>query len=180
MLTVEQAPKTLSGHCGLDKSTQVLSRSRQIQKCAAHERRTRTWSSKESSDVLRIKREKNRLAATKCRERRKKDNCALYEKIHAVMMANKLMKEEVRSLRNQLSNLRMLALKHSMCEFSCDCNAIQKYNANRAFMAALGAGSSDNWEKFKSLPTSVETASPNRKGLQATEGGAFWVFLQTP
>jgi hypothetical protein len=180
MLTVEQAPKGLSGHCGLDKSTNVLPRSRQIQKCAAHERRTGTWSSKESSDGLKIKREKNRLAAAKCRERKKKDNRALHEKNHAVMMANKLMKEEVRTLRNQLSHLRMLALEHSMCEFSCDCDAIQKYNANRAFMAALGAGNSDNWEKFKSLPTSVDTASPNRKELQATEGGAIWVFLQTP
>lgn len=155
MLTVEQDPNAPSSHCGLENSTEIQPRARRVQKCAANHQRTGNWSKQKTPGGDQVKREKNRLAAAKCRDRKRQSARLLHEKNHAVTMANKLMKEEIQTLRNQLSHLRMLALKHSMCEFSCDCDAIRKYNANRALLAALGARDLGGWEKFSLLPSPV-------------------------
>ncbi|OQN95333.1 hypothetical protein B0A48_18768 [Cryoendolithus antarcticus] len=78
-------------------------------------------------------REKNRLAAAKCRAK-KKDNIEGIEDRHRNLSAmNSALKKQVQDLRGELANMRTHALDHQGC--SC---RIAKYNVNQAQKVAMG------------------------------------------
>lgn len=78
-------------------------------------------------------REKNRLAAAKCRA--KKDNTHDTEVNHRKLSAtNSALRKEAQDLRGELTNSRTHALNHQDCS-----RLISRYNSNQAKKAALGA-----------------------------------------
>lgn len=79
-------------------------------------------------------REKNRLAAAKCRAK-KKENIEDIEVKHRKLSAmNASLKKQVQDLRGELTGLRTHALNHQ----DCNCQ-ISRYNINQAKRVALGA-----------------------------------------
>ena len=79
-------------------------------------------------------REKNRLAAAKCRAK-KKENIEDIEVKHRNLSAmNSALKKQVQDLRGELTGLRTHALNHQ----DCNCQ-IARYNINQAKRVALGA-----------------------------------------
>ncbi|KAM0722581.1 hypothetical protein Q7P37_002022 [Cladosporium fusiforme] len=79
-------------------------------------------------------REKNRLAAAKCRAK-KKENIEDIEVKHRKLSAmNSSLKKQVQDLRGELTGLRTHALNHQ----DCNCQ-IARYNINRAKRVAMGA-----------------------------------------
>lgn len=78
-------------------------------------------------------REKNRLAAAKCRAK-KKENIETIEDRHRNLSAlNNVLKKQVQELRGELTGLRTHALDHQ----DCNCQ-ISKYNINQARRVAMG------------------------------------------
>lgn len=78
-------------------------------------------------------REKNRLAAAKCRAK-KKDNIEGIEDRHRNLSAlNSALKKQVQDLRGELTSLRTVALNHQ----GCNCR-IARYNVNQARKVAMG------------------------------------------
>lgn len=83
-----------------------------------------------------IEREKNRIAAAKCRKKKRAMNNTLDIEYRAASAANSLMKLEHRDLRDQLTFFRMLALQHmNNGQNGCQCHAIQQYNNSQAMKA---------------------------------------------
>lgn len=73
-------------------------------------------------------REKNRVAAAKCRAKKKSHVDVLEENHRTQSMLNSLLKQTEQSLRDELSFWRTQALQHAYC----DCQAVQDYNLNKA------------------------------------------------
>nr|OQO17241.1 hypothetical protein B0A51_14292 [Rachicladosporium sp. CCFEE 5018] len=87
----------------------------------------------EGSDKKEKYREKNRLAAAKCRAK-KKDNIEGIEDRHRNLNAmNSALKKQVQDLRGELTDLRTRALDHQ----GCNCR-IARYNVNQAQKVAMG------------------------------------------
>jgi hypothetical protein len=98
----------------------------------------------DSKTSLRLKddlRERNRIAAAKHRIKKRKAIDTLEENARNAGKANEILGQEVRSLRNQLTHWRNLALQHVHGEGGCRCAAIRMYNAERACQLILGAES---------------------------------------
>lgn len=88
----------------------------------------------EGGDKKEKYREKNRLAAAKCRAK-KKENIEDIEVKHRKLSAmNSSLKKQVQDLRGELTGLRTHALNHQ----DCNCQ-IARYNINQAKRVALGA-----------------------------------------
>ena len=79
------------------------------------------------------KREKNRVAAAKCRSKQKASRDVLREQYEALSYANKAMKLEMRGLRDQHFFLRMMLLEHD----DCRCDALQSYSNTKFWKSAL-------------------------------------------
>lgn len=73
-------------------------------------------------------REKNRVAAAKCRAKKKEHVDGLEENHRAQSMLNSLLKQTEQNLRDELSYWRTQALQHAFC----DCHAVQDYNLKKA------------------------------------------------
>ena len=73
-------------------------------------------------------REKNRVAAAKCRAKKKEHIDGLEESHRTQSMLNALLKQTAQTLRDELSFWRTQALQHGYC----DCKAIQEYNMRKA------------------------------------------------
>lgn len=83
-------------------------------------------------------REKNRLAAAKCRAKKKNNTEDLEESARIITSANSRLRAQERELRDIFSNLRHQALAHDQTQ-GCTCSAIHMYNNNKAQEAARGA-----------------------------------------
>ena len=77
-------------------------------------------------------REKNRLAAAKCRMKKKDNVQGLEERSREMSAENNFAKVEMRQLRDELTNLRTMALHHSAHIQGCNCLALHAYNARKA------------------------------------------------
>ena len=77
-------------------------------------------------------REKNRLAAAKCRMKKKDNVQGLEEKNREMSAENNFAKVEMRQLRDELTCLRTMALHHAAHIEGCDCVALHAYNAMKA------------------------------------------------
>ncbi|PNS17623.1 Transcription factor atf1 [Sphaceloma murrayae] len=73
-------------------------------------------------------REKNRVAAAKCRAKKKEATDGLEENHRTQSMLNALLKQTEQNLRDELSFWRTQALQHAFC----DCAAVQDYNMKKA------------------------------------------------
>ncbi|KAI7638330.1 hypothetical protein KC343_g147 [Hortaea werneckii] len=83
-------------------------------------------------------RQKNRLAAAKCRAKQKQGNEGLSERFSRLKADNAFMKQENRALRNE-SKLRLEALSHN--PNACYCHNVHCYNVYKAREVATGFGS---------------------------------------
>lgn len=83
-------------------------------------------------------REKNRLAAAKCRQKKKINTEDLEESARMATAENNKLKAEERELRDLFSNLRNQALAHDPSQ-GCNCKAIHNYNMHKAAETARGA-----------------------------------------
>lgn len=110
----------------------------------------------EGGDKKEKYREKNRLAAAKCRAK-KKENIEDIEVKHRKLSAmNSSLKKQVQDLRGELTGLRTHALNHQ----DCNCQ-ISRYNINQAKRVALG----------------VDAPSPSMGFLG---GGGSMSFMRSP
>ena len=82
-------------------------------------------------------REKNRVAAAKCRAKKKNHNDNLEEMHRGEASKNKILKAELMGLRNELAQLKGLTLEHS--PDSCQCHGIHEYSMRQANLIARGA-----------------------------------------
>lgn len=83
-------------------------------------------------------REKNRVAASKCRAKKKMHTEDLEESARQIMATNSKLRAEERELRDVFSSLRHLALSHDSTQ-GCKCSAIHMYNNHKANEAARTA-----------------------------------------
>ncbi|KAK5118951.1 hypothetical protein LTR62_000162 [Meristemomyces frigidus] len=83
-------------------------------------------------------REKNRLAAAKCRAKKKESVGGLEVQNREMGRINRQLKEEERRLRDELSMLRTDALQHAPGASGCICGDLHQYNRNKASQVAYG------------------------------------------
>ena len=83
-------------------------------------------------------REKNRVAASKCRAKKKTHTEKLEESARQITATNNRLRAEERELRDIFSSLRHMALAHDSTQ-GCNCSAIHMYNNQRANEAARTA-----------------------------------------
>ncbi|KAK3069467.1 hypothetical protein LTR53_012172 [Teratosphaeriaceae sp. CCFEE 6253] len=85
-------------------------------------------------------REKNRVAAAKCRAKRK-DSVDILEERHRQLSAdNNFLRRTERALRDEYSMLRTIALQHTPAISECKCAVLHGYNAQKANQVAYGLG----------------------------------------
>lgn len=82
-------------------------------------------------------REKNRLAAAKCRAKKKVNTEDLEQSAREATSRNTRLKAEERELRDLFSSLRDQALAHDPTQ-GCNCQAIHQYNRHKAQETARG------------------------------------------
>ena len=85
-----------------------------------------------------VVREKNRIAAAKCRNKKRAAMDELNQEYRAASAVNSYMKRQEHQLRDQLTYWRMLALQHQKGRSGCQCAAIQHYNTNQLYTFVLG------------------------------------------
>ncbi|KAK3617467.1 hypothetical protein LTR56_025267 [Elasticomyces elasticus] len=83
-------------------------------------------------------REKNRIAAAKCRAKKKDNTDGLEERHRDLQASHNFLKLEDRRLRDELSTLRTLALQHSPDTLGCSCTNLHNYNRCKASEVAQG------------------------------------------
>jgi len=83
-------------------------------------------------------REKNRVAAAKCRAKKKENVDVLEDNHRTQSVLNSALKQSEQSLRDELSYWRTQALQHTFC----NCHPIQEYNMCKARNLAAGNSSS--------------------------------------
>jgi len=101
-------------------------------------------------------RQKNRLAAAKCREKKKESIEDIEVKHRKLSAMNSYLKNQVQDLRGELTGLRSHALNHQ----DCNCQVL-RYNINQAKRVALG----------------VDAPSPSMGFLG---GGGSMSFMRSP
>ena len=79
-------------------------------------------------------REKNRVAAAKCRAKKKEHTDSLEDTYRTQSAMNTALRQTEKSLRDELSYWRTQALHHSFC----DCVDLQEYNMRKAQSMAFG------------------------------------------
>lgn len=85
-------------------------------------------------------REKNKVAAAKCRSRQRKQVQNIESKCNHLSAANGELKRQIRDLCDELTDLRSLALNHQTCECSI---AMYNYQQAQKVVAGLQASSTE-------------------------------------
>ncbi|KAK8220052.1 hypothetical protein M8818_000468 [Zalaria obscura] len=103
-------------------------------------------------------REKNRVAAAKCRAKKKENVDQLEDTYRTQSALNSALKQTEKSLRDELSHWRTQALQHTFC----NCRPIQEYNLRKARNLAAdgGFGSYTAVGRSPSLSSSSVAPSP--------------------
>jgi hypothetical protein len=81
-------------------------------------------------------RERNRMAAAKCRPKTKKHGDYLEETYSTQTALNTKLKQTKKHLRDELSSWRTQALQHAFC----GCRSLQEYNLQKARNLSAGSG----------------------------------------
>lgn len=111
-------------------------------------------------------REKNRVAAAKCRAKKKNHNDHLEEIHRDEASKNKILRAELMGLRNELAQLKGLTLEHS--PDSCQCHGIHKYSMRQASLIARGAA-----PQYNPSPTQESTPSIDTPTSETTVEGLY-------
>lgn len=93
---------------------------------------------KGQSKSTNVQREKNRLAAAKCRAKKKATSEDMQENHREGSKQNSYLQREVRELRDQKAFLRNSLLQHE--PGVCQCHAIHRFNFAQAQQLAMGVG----------------------------------------
>ncbi|UJO14280.1 Transcription factor atf21 [Fulvia fulva] len=118
-------------------------------------------------------REKNRLAAAKCRQKKKINTEDLEESARMATAENNKLRAEERELRDLFSNLRNQALAHDPSK-GCNCKAIHNYNMLKAAETARGAMSGVHMRAIASPSMrSLDSASPVSMGGTSSRTHSF-------
>ena len=113
-----------------------------------------------------LQREKNRVAAAKCRAKKKAISEEMQETYHENVRRNAYMQREVRELRYHKAYLRNSLLQHE--SGICRCHAIHRFNRAQAQQSALGAWADGNTATVTiprepgAVPTPASDASMDR------------------
>ncbi|KAI5251108.1 hypothetical protein E4T42_04561 [Aureobasidium subglaciale] len=91
-------------------------------------------------------REKNRVAAAKCRAKKKEHTDSLEDTYRTQSAMNTALKQTEKSLRDELSYWRTQALQHTFCA----CHPIQEYNLRKAQSMAFGGNGSPTMANHRS------------------------------
>lgn len=105
-------------------------------------------------------REKNRVAAAKCRQKKKENVETLEDKHRNLAAQNNFMKREERKLRDELSQLRTEALNHVPSNGRCGCSPLHSYNQRQVQALAFGFG------------TQPAISSPSAGSISSATGSA--------
>lgn len=108
-------------------------------------------------------REKNRLAAAKCRAKKKMNTEDLEESARSATAQNNRLKAEERELRDLFSSLRDQALAHDPSQ-GCSCHAIHAYNMNKAQETARATMAFGPGLMPSPSQRSIDSASPSTVG----------------
>ncbi|GAB7347196.1 hypothetical protein MBLNU459_g3305t1 [Dothideomycetes sp. NU459] len=109
-------------------------------------------------------REKNRVAAAKCRAKKKEHVDHLEEDHRTGSVLNSALKQTEKSLRDELSFWRTQALQHSFC----NCHSIQEYNMRKAQNLAAESTIGGNTDAKKKS----SSATGNDSFLAASQAGS--------
>ncbi|TKA63327.1 hypothetical protein B0A55_09489 [Friedmanniomyces simplex] len=85
-------------------------------------------------------REKNRVAAAKCRSKKKYSVDGLEEDYRTLNATHNFLTRELRELRDEFSALRTVALQHTSDTQGCGCAGLHEYNRRKASQVAYGLG----------------------------------------
>ncbi|KAK0945943.1 hypothetical protein LTR29_002523 [Friedmanniomyces endolithicus] len=85
-------------------------------------------------------REKNRIAAAKCRAKKKGSVDGLEEDYRRLNAIHNFLTRELRELRDEFSALRTVALQHTSATHGCGCEGLHEYNRRKASQVAYGLG----------------------------------------
>ena len=121
-------------------------------------------------------REKNRLAAAKCRYKKKNHTEVLEEQHRELCAANSYAKRQERAFRDELTRLRTMALNHSPAAAGCNCTGLHVYNARKAYDVASGwnqTGQSIVSPSHGSNPSTVIPLTPFDYPLGPSSGAAI-------
>lgn len=108
-------------------------------------------------------REKNRLAAAKCRQKKKMNTDDLEQSARAVTGQNNRLRAEERELRDLFSSLRDQALAHDPSQ-GCNCQTIHAYNLNKAHETARATMGFMPGMMPSPVQRSLDSASPSTGG----------------
>ena len=117
-----------------------------------------------------LQREKNRVAAAKCRAKKKAGNEQRQEEARDKAAAHEYLSRHVRELRDERSRLRSLILAHN--PDICNCGDIHQFNINEAQKLVFGA----TYQGMRSKSSaSQESASPIQSPISDTafSGSSF-------
>ncbi|KAK5172010.1 uncharacterized protein LTR77_003647 [Saxophila tyrrhenica] len=127
-----------------------------------------------------LEREKNRIAAAKCRRKKRAWTDALDAEYRSASAANAQMRREQRDLRDQLTFWRMLALQHTNNESNgCQCDAIQRYNTDQAYRAVIEALAATTGARIVWRPVLLGAIYRATNAPQGAAGSASDVFNPT-
>ncbi|KAK0950572.1 hypothetical protein LTS01_025554 [Friedmanniomyces endolithicus] len=85
-------------------------------------------------------REKDRIAAAKCRARKKGSVDGLEEDYRRLNAIHSFLTHELRELRDEFSTLRTVALQHTSATSGCGSAGLHEYNSRKASQVAYGLG----------------------------------------
>jgi len=113
-------------------------KSKKSRKDSVHMPTDEARNSKAAEDKRETNQEKNRVAAAKCRAKKKSNTEDLEGRAGFVTAENTRLRAEQRELRNIFSSLRHRALAHDPTQ-GCRCTSIHMYNNGKAQEVARGA-----------------------------------------
>jgi len=121
-------------------------------------------------------REKNRLAAAKCRQKKKTKTDNLEEQHRDLSAQNKHLRRVERQAREELTVLRDMALKHNADSPGCNCTSLHRFNNQRVEQILMQKSGFD-WTSFPTSPSEEfmsNLPSPDTPDLIAFGGsGSF-------
>lgn len=132
---------------------------------------------KENSDKKENYRKKNRLAAAKCRAKKKENTEEIEVKHRKLSAMHSSLKKQMQDLRSELTGLRTLALNHQ----DCNCQ-IARYNINQAKRVAIGVEAPSPNMGFCGIgpslsylqsPPGMKAMSPQPNSLASLSSSAF-------
>jgi len=108
--------------------------------------------------------ERNRVAASKCRERKKVFNAELEERSRAMGAENAFLKATEAALRHELLDLKYKCLEHS----NCNCKEIRDYMKQQVLQQSLPVGGFGRHPSFD-LDAALRRASETSSSVVPTE-----------